>query len=51
MGQSRHYAAQIAARVRFELSVIGTRTSKNYDRGFALDPRGKEITIQGVTKR
>jgi hypothetical protein len=30
-----------------ELSVTGAIAAKNYDQGFAPDPRGKEVSFKG----
>lgn len=37
--------------MRFELSVIPEQCLKKLDEGFALDPRGKEVKIQGLSVR
>jgi hypothetical protein len=40
----------IAAPVRLELSTIGTLHSIKLVQGFALDPRGKEVKVQGGSR-
>jgi hypothetical protein len=39
----------LAASARLELSIIGAMASKNSEHGFALDPRGKAVKIQGAS--